>query len=68
MHIKEVRCPECGTLLVVDGGLFEIGSVRLRCSNCAHYFLPTGSPGSTTVADVTNASVEITIWEPAEPR
>jgi predicted Zn finger-like uncharacterized protein len=68
VHIKEVRCPECGAVLVVDGGLFEIGSVRLRCSTCAHYFLPADSPGSKTVREVTNAGVEVTIWEPEEPR
>jgi transposase-like protein len=66
MHVKEVHCPTCGALLVVDGGLFEIGTVRLRCSACAHYFLPANSPGSKTVPEVTNANVEITIWEPEE--
>jgi transposase-like protein len=68
MHIKEVGCPACGARLVVDGGLFEIGSVRLRCSTCAHYFLAEGSPGSKTVDGVTNASVPITIWEPEDAR
>jgi predicted Zn finger-like uncharacterized protein len=68
VHIKEVHCPECGARLVVDGGLFEIGSVRLRCTTCSHYFLPDDSPGSKTVGEVTNASVVITIWEPDEAR
>lgn len=64
MHIKEVVCPRCAHLTVVDGGLFEIGTVRLRCTNCGFYFVPADSPRSKTVAQVTNASVEVTIWEP----
>jgi transposase-like protein len=66
MHIKEVACPRCGKTSVVDGGLFEIGSVRLRCTNCGFYFEPADSPRSKTVAQVTNANVEVTIWEPEE--
>lgn len=66
MHIKEVTCPRCGAKVIVDGGLFEIGVVQVRCSNCAHYFLPAGSPRSKTIGEVTNSNVEITIWEPEE--
>ncbi len=66
MHIKELLCPRCQSKVVADGGLWEIGTVRLRCPSCAHLFLPQGSPLSRTVASVTNASVAITIWEPEE--
>lgn len=66
MHIREVTCPQCDSGLVVDGSLFEIGTVRLRCSNCARYFLPTDSPHLKTIEEATNASVNITIWEPGE--
>jgi transposase-like protein len=68
MHIKQVTCPRCGALSIVDGGLFEIGSVRLKCTNCAFYFEPAGSPRSKTIAEVTNANVEVTIWEPEDAR
>lgn len=64
MHIKNTECPRCGAQLVVDGGLWEIGTVRLRCPRCAHYFLPERSPGSKTVETVANTSVPIEIWEP----
>jgi transposase-like protein len=66
MHIKEVTCPRCGELSIVDGGLFEIGIIRLRCTHCGFYFEPADSPRSKTVEEVTNANVEITIWEPED--
>jgi transposase-like protein len=66
MHIQEVTCPRCGNISVVDGGLYEIGTIRLRCTHCGFYFEPHDSPRSKTVAQVTNANVAITIWEPEE--
>ena len=66
MHIKEVTCPRCGVKLIVDGGLYEIGTIRLRCTNCGLYFEPPGSPRSKSVAEVTNSNVEVSIWEPEE--
>jgi transposase-like protein len=66
MHIKEVTCPRCRKISVVDGGLYEIGTIRLRCTHCGFYFEPPDSPRSKTVAQVTNANVAITIWEPEE--
>lgn len=66
MHIKNSQCPRCGASVVVDGGLYDIGTVRLRCPTCAHYFLPEGSPQSRTVQQVANTSVNVTIWEPED--
>ncbi len=66
MHIKEVTCPRCGAKLIVDGGLFEIGTIRVRCTSCSQYFEPADSPRSKTIAEVTNSNVEVTIWEPEE--
>lgn len=68
MHIREAVCSRCASLVVVDGGLHDIGSVRLRCPNCRNYFLPPDSGHSKTVREVTNASVEIHIWEPEDCR
>ncbi|HEX2154611.1 MAG TPA: hypothetical protein VHL52_11605 [Acidimicrobiia bacterium] len=64
MHIKEAVCPRCANVVIVDGGLHDIGTVRLRCTACYQYFLPPDSPRSKTIGEVTNASVEIRIWEP----
>jgi hypothetical protein len=64
MHIKNVVCPRCRGLVVVDGGLHDIGTIRLKCPSCGLYFLPPESPGTKTISEVTNASVEIRIWEP----
>jgi ribosomal protein S27E len=66
MRLLNIACPECQHEHVVDSGLYAIGSVRLRCVSCGKYFLPPGSPHDRTVEQVTNASVAITIWEPAE--
>jgi predicted Zn finger-like uncharacterized protein len=66
MRLLNVTCPECENEHVVDSGLYAIGTVRLRCVSCGHYFLPPGSPHDRTVEQVTNASVPITIWEPGE--
>jgi predicted Zn finger-like uncharacterized protein len=52
MQLSTVTCPECATTFVVDTGLFDIGTVRLRCTTCAHYFLPEASPRSRTVENV----------------
>lgn len=64
MYIKQLTCPACAEHFVVDGALWEIGTVRVRCVACAHMFLPEDSPRSRTVEQVTNASVPIEIWEP----
>lgn len=64
MRIRNIACPECKSEHVVDSGLYAIGSVRVRCVSCGHYFLPAGSPCDRTVEEVTNASVPVTIWEP----
>ncbi len=66
MHIELLTCPMCEGRFVVDGSLWEIGTVRLRCAHCAHMFLPEGSPRTRTVEKVTNSSVAIEIWEPEE--
>ncbi len=68
MHIKNADCPNCTRVFVVDGGLFDIGHVPLRCPFCHYQFVPRDSPGTRTVRDVTNASVEIRIWEPEDSR
>lgn len=66
MYVKSPACPECGTRFIVDGGLWEVGTVRLRCTGCGHMFLPPGSPRSRTVEAITNANVSIEVWEPDE--
>jgi hypothetical protein len=68
LYIKETTCPTCHVKVVVDGALWEIGNVRLRCPN-GHMFLPEGSSRSRTIESVANANVPITIWEeaPGEP-
>ena len=63
MYIKEVACPICHAKVVVDGALWEIGTVRLRCPTGKHMFLPTDSPKSRTVESVANANVPIEIWD-----
>jgi len=68
MYIREVECPQCSARVILDGAVWEIGTVRMRCPTCAHYFLPPGSPRSRTIESVTNASVSITIWEPEHAR
>ncbi len=64
MQIHELKCPRCDSAVVVSARLFEVGTVRVRCPSCALYFLPEGSPHSTSVIVATNASVPITIFEP----
>ena len=66
MYIKELACPKCRVRFVVDGALWEIGTVRVRCTGCGHMFLPDGSPQSTDVVTVTNASIPIEVWEPGK--
>jgi predicted Zn finger-like uncharacterized protein len=63
MYIKELTCPACGWRFVVDGSLWEVGTVRVRCTRCGSMFLPSGSPRTKSVEMVTNASVPIEIWE-----
>ena len=63
MYIKEVACPICHAKVVVDGALWEIGTVRLRCPRGKHMFLPANSPQSRTVESVANANVPIEIWD-----
>lgn len=64
MIVKNVDCPACGWTIMVDEKLWSVGTVRLRCGGCEHYFLPVGSPGTTTIEEAANAAVPITIWEP----
>ena len=64
MYIRQMQCPRCAVRFVVDGALWEIGTVRVRCTGCGHLFLPEGSPHSKSVEAVTNANVSIEIWEP----
>ena len=66
MYIREVQCPACKARFVVDGALWEIGTVRVRCVHCSHMFLPEGSPRSRSIESVANASVSIEIWDPEE--
>jgi hypothetical protein len=63
MYIKELACPICKAKVVVDGALWEIGTVRLRCPQGGHMFLPEGSPRSRTVESVANANVPIKVWD-----
>lgn len=63
MYIKEVACPVCASKVVVDGALWEVGTVRLRCPQGGHMFLPVGSPQSRTVESVANVNVPITVWD-----
>ena len=65
MLIQEVDCPACGISFIVDQKLWAIGSVRPRCGECRHYFLPRNSPGNLTLEEAANAAVPIRIWEPA---
>jgi len=64
--MKELCCPKCGRRFVVDGALWEVGTVRVRCTECAHMSLPEGSPRTKSVESVVNSSVPIEIWEPEE--
>ena len=64
MYLKRLTCPVCGDRFVVDGSLWEIGTVRVRCTKYAHMFVPEGSPHTRSVEQVANASVPIEIWEP----
>lgn len=68
MLIREVRCPECSEGFIVDEELWRVGSVKLHCPSCQNYFEPEGSPSEGSPGQVANASVPITIWEPAERR
>ncbi|WP_420874260.1 MJ0042-type zinc finger domain-containing protein [Nocardia gipuzkoensis] len=65
MRATQTSCPRCGAALLVDTSLFGIGTVRLRCGQCTHYFLPAGSPHDIDVQRATNANVPIDVWEPA---
>lgn len=66
MLIENVICPACASSIIVDHKLWSVGTIRLRCGSCNHYFLPEGSPKSMTIEDATNAAVPITLWEPAD--
>ena len=63
MYIKEVACPICHAKVVVDGALWEVGTVRLRCPTGEHMFLPAGSPKSRTIESVANTKVSIAVWD-----
>jgi rRNA maturation protein Nop10 len=65
MQLRKAICPRCHDAFVVSAPLWEIGTVRLRCPACTHYFLPEGSPASGTPERAANANVPIEIWEPA---
>lgn len=62
--MRDEICPECGARNIVDSGMCDIGTVRIRCVGCTHYFLPEVSARDRTVESVTNAAVPITVWEP----
>jgi predicted Zn finger-like uncharacterized protein len=64
MLIEKAVCPACRASFIVDQKLWNVGTVRLRCIQCKHYFLPQGSPKSLTVEQAANASVPINLWEP----
>ena len=66
MLIEQAVCPACGSAFIVDQKLWNVGTVRLRCIGCRHYFLPEGSPKSLTVEEAANAAVPIEIWEPGK--
>jgi predicted Zn finger-like uncharacterized protein len=66
MLIENVHCPACGAQVMVDQKLWRVGTVRLRCGDCKHYFLPKSSPKSMTIEQAANAGVPITIWEPGK--
>jgi predicted Zn finger-like uncharacterized protein len=65
MLIEMVDCPACGAPFIVDHNLWSVGTVRLRCVRCRHYFLPEHSPRSMSVEEASNAGAPIEIWEPA---
>ena len=65
MRMREEECPDCGARNIVDSGMCDIGTVRIRCVGCTGYFLPSVSSGNRTIENVTNAGVPITVWEPA---
>ena len=64
MLIRNVQCPKCAAPLMVDQRLWAVGTVRLRCAECEHYFLPADSPRTDTVEGAAIAGVPIRIWEP----
>jgi hypothetical protein len=66
MLIENAVCPACGEAFIVDYKLWSVGTIRLRCGACSHYFLPQGSPKSMSIEAATNAAVPITLWEPPE--
>jgi predicted Zn finger-like uncharacterized protein len=68
MLIENVVCPQCGTPFIVDQKLWRVGTVRLRCIGCRHYFLPPGSPRSLSIEEAANAAVPIRIWEPPDAK
>lgn len=68
MLIQNAECPACGARFIVDQKLWNVGTVRLRCIGCRHYFLPANSPKSMTLEDAANAAVPIRIWEPADAK
>jgi predicted Zn finger-like uncharacterized protein len=68
MLIENAVCPQCTTSFIVDQKLWRVGSVRLRCIACRHYFLPPGSPKSLSIEEAANAAVPIKIWEPPDAK
>ena len=68
MLIHKAECPKCKASFIVDQKLWNVGTVRLRCIGCRHYFLPQNSPKSITLEEAANAAVPIKIWEPADTK
>jgi predicted Zn finger-like uncharacterized protein len=66
MLIEKAICPACGASFIVDQKLWNVGTVRLRCIACSHYFVPPTSPKSLSVEQAANAAVPIRLWEPEE--
>jgi predicted Zn finger-like uncharacterized protein len=65
MRATQTHCPRCGADLLVDTDLFRIGTIRLRCGQCSHYFHPATAADETDIQSVANANVPIELWEPA---
>ncbi len=68
MLIQNAVCPACKASFIVDQKLWNVGTVRLRCGACKHYFLPPNSPKSMTLEEAANAAVPIKVWEPADAK
>ena len=63
MLIAKAVCPGCGASFIVDQKLWNVGTARLRCIQCKHYFEPKGSPKSLSLEEAANAAVPIRMLE-----